>query len=103
MRFDKAHAKQVAKDFITSSNAKIWIFVDDEIRSALVDQVIMNCVRMASAVEACAPFRPDELMAFRALVIGILHHDGVPMGRAGRMFLRFNDAPVGRRAGEGTT
>jgi hypothetical protein len=90
MRFDKSHAKQVAKDFMTSSNAKIWQFVDDEIRNALIDQTVMGCVRMANAVAADNPFRPGELLAFRKEVVRILH-DGISMGSAGRRFMRLND------------
>ena len=96
MRFDKNHAKTTAKDFMMSTNARLWPFVSDDVRDALIDQVVMNCVRVAVAVEACAPFAPDELIAFRSAIVAVLD-DGIPMGPAGRRGLMFDHAIDARR------
>ena len=96
MRFDKNHAKVTAKDFMMSINARLWPFVSDDVRDALVDQVVMNCVRMAAAVESCAPFSPDELISFRSAIVAALD-EGIPMGSAGRRGLMFDCAIDARR------
>lgn len=89
MRFTKAYVSIIAKDFLMSSQAKIWPFVQDEIRDALIDQIIVGCVRSAATVATCAPFAPDELLEFRAAIVSMLDA-GIPMGSAGRRRLMFD-------------
>ena len=107
MRFDHRFVKRTALDFAKSDNAMMWYFVADEIRSALVDQCIMNCVRMAAADEdvsaalnerVSAPFSPDKLLEFRTAVVMALDR-GVYSGKT-LIRLRFDERPLDERPPE---
>lgn len=97
MRIDDKRTKMLAKDFIRSTRARLWNFVTDDVRHALIDAAVMDCIRLADAVENQAPLTPAELVLFRCNLIAALHR-GVPMGSTGRQFLRF-DADDGTFAG----
>jgi hypothetical protein len=87
MRFDKAFVRSTAKDFLICASA--WPHVSDALREAMVDRCVMNCVRMAAAVDNVTPFSPDELLEFRAAIVKQLL-DGISFGSSGKRRLLFD-------------
>ncbi len=89
MRLDSAMAKELAKDFARSSVGRIWSFVDDVIRHALISQVVMQHARRSDAADAQKPVTPAELIAFEDYIITLLDV-GVRTG-TGRVACRFDE------------
>lgn len=83
MRFDKSFIRQISRDFMMSSIAEAWPFVSDDIRKALIDQRVMQCVLQASVIDGCEPFPPGELLELRAAITSQLQ-DGISLGSSGR-------------------
>jgi hypothetical protein len=90
MRMNPEIVREIARQFVTSDRAKLWYFVTSDIRNALVDNVVMDAVRMAHAVDNNTPLTPAQLLEFRAALVKALH-DGVPRGSAGRRHFTIDD------------
>lgn len=92
MRIDGKRVQALARDFVNSHRAELWSFVHDEIRHALIDAAIMDCVRTADAVDNQNPVTPSQLIQFRNDLIVMLR-GGVASGK-GRRRYRFDHDDV---------
>ncbi len=78
MRFDDKFIIATAKSLLSSSTvATVWPYVSDEIREALLDRAVMDCVRRADSDN---PITPSQLVAFRDTLQKVLE-DGVFVGK----------------------
>lgn len=89
MRTDQARVLSLARDFATSDRAKLWHFVTDDVRHALIDAAIMDCIRLADAVDNQTPLTPIAILDFRNALIATLR-TGL-QSRTGRRRFTFGD------------
>lgn len=67
-RYTKEHAQQVAKDFATSTKADAWYLFGSDIRSAIIDSLVVHEFRIADMVDSSVAVTAAEVMEFRALI-----------------------------------
>lgn len=84
MRTDPGTTRTLAREFLGSWRAKLWHFVTDDVRRALIDSLVMEHVQLAHAVDNQAPVTPAELIEFRGALIATLAA-GIPRSSAGRV------------------
>lgn len=72
MRTDSGAIRELVQGFASSNVSSIWFFVDDTIRSALIDQLIMQHITLADAVGSQKPITPAELLEFRTRLVAAL-------------------------------
>lgn len=84
MRTDATTIRTIAREFASSSLAKLWNFVTTDVRGALVDSLVMNHLRMADAADNGTPHTPAEIIEFRDRLVAQLEA-GIPRGSAGRL------------------
>jgi hypothetical protein len=80
MRIDDKFILSVAKSLLSSSTANAWPYVSDEIREALLDRAVMDCIRLSNSDN---PISPDQLCNFRNTLQKVLE-DGVFIGKSKR-------------------
>ena len=95
MRMDSRMAGTLAHEFVRSRRSKLWWEFTDDLRNALLDALIMDHVRMASAVAADAPFTASDLCMLRQAVLTKLRR-GISRGRLGKIHF-WLDADTGKR------
>jgi hypothetical protein len=83
MRMFKDAVQKVANRF-ASGRGQAWPHVGVDVREALIDAEIMDCVRAAHSADNETPFTPAELLTFRAALVRALD-DGVPSGSMHRV------------------
>lgn len=84
MRLDRTAVRALAKDFDGSPLSRLWNFVTNDVRQAIVDSIVMGHVRSAWASDVDAPVTPTELLELRAAIVDALAA-GIPHGTAGRI------------------
>lgn len=82
MRFDDRFVRATAKMMLGGDAARIWTYVSDEIREALLDRAVMDFVR--SAVNTLVT--PAELVEFRERLVVTLA-EGVFIGKVKRVLM----------------
>lgn len=78
MRLDAAFVRDTAKAMINGDAARIWTYVGDEIREALIDRAVMDCVRLA---DETSPVTTGQLVEFRGRLVELLE-EGVFIGKS---------------------
>lgn len=71
-RYSSEHVALCVKNFKGSALADAWLLFGPEVRSAIVDSIIMGEIRIADSIDSTVAPTAGELMAFRDAVVAAL-------------------------------
>ena len=71
-RWSQAHVAQIAREFANSQEANSWYMFGPGIRRAILDQVVMDALRMADVADSTIQLTAAEIVEFRKNLEGTL-------------------------------
>lgn len=83
-RWGDEHVAAIAKAFVGSDFAQAWSLLGASLRSAVIDSLIINEMRVADSVDSTIALTAGEIVAFRgdleaALAAGVKRRNAPPI------------------------
>jgi type II secretory pathway component PulF len=72
LKFDPALVKEAARDFARSSVAQHWTMFGSTVQNALLDQHVMNLLRVSYSADSTRTWTAEEIIVFRSELASML-------------------------------